>query len=267
MKHRPLALAILLPLIVQADLKQDVGQLPAPLKNYANERLTNGDTDGARAFVTAFQKSQGEAWADHARADAEIQKILASDEFKPREKGFLERLSEQIGEIWRRLIEWLASLFPGGGQSPIAQAIVIAIAAVALAIGVAMAIRFLPKPRKRVLQEAAVPIDSISEAADWRAEAARLAQKGQYREACRALYLAAAVALGERGLLVQDDAKTNWERLRAARSDGREDVYRLLTPATHRFDAIWYGRFPADEAEYAKFERILAEIPALQATR
>lgn len=83
----------------------------------------------------------------------------------------------------------------------------------------------------------------------WTSEADRLAARGEFREAVRALYLAVLSALHRRGEIDYDPFRSNWDYVRAFKGGAQDRP--ALRSLTLRFDYAWYGRSGATADGYA----------------
>lgn len=175
---------------------------------------------------------------------------------------------------WKRFVDWLERVLqrlpdppeidvgqiPGVGAVPRVFAILGAgIAAAFLAVLLSYWIRGLAGS---VVGEATTRRRSGDDvphtAADARDQAVTLAQTGNYREAVRALYLAALLSLEEQGLVPYDRSLTNRELL--ARVTHVQSVRRHLRPVVELFDTVWYG---IREPDAATFEDYRQHVDAL----
>jgi hypothetical protein len=92
-------------------------------------------------------------------------------------------------------------------------------------------------------------------------EARAAEQAGEWRQAVRLLYIAALRVLRERGWLVLEANRTNWEYQRLLTQRAPE-LARLLLPATRRFDRIWYGKRMATAEDAAAMHSCVAALDA-----
>lgn len=90
-------------------------------------------------------------------------------------------------------------------------------------------------------------------------DAGTLAEKGQLREALRALYLATLVALDRRRLITFDPHRTNWQYLRQM---PRSEARTLFADFTRIFDHKWYGAEPTTRADYDTCRALATRIVA-----
>lgn len=93
-------------------------------------------------------------------------------------------------------------------------------------------------------------------------DAGTLAEKGQLREALRALYLATLVALDRRRLITFDPHRTNWQYLRQM---PRSEARTLFADFTRIFDHKWYGAEPTTRADYDACRALATRIVAQRA--
>jgi hypothetical protein len=95
-------------------------------------------------------------------------------------------------------------------------------------------------------------------AAQARAAAQTAAAEGDYRRAMRYRYLATLLALDEAERLRFDPALTDGDYLRRAPASLRE----ALRPLVLGFQRVWYGGYPAGEADYAHYQILAAGAEA-----
>ena len=97
-------------------------------------------------------------------------------------------------------------------------------------------------------------------------EAARLADKGDYRGAFRCAYLASISHLDEQQALKFERSRTNWEYMRQLQNGGHEGPYGELQPLTVEFDRKFYGREECNRQDYEKavaaYNKITSEAAA-----
>lgn len=97
-------------------------------------------------------------------------------------------------------------------------------------------------------------------------EAAKLADRSDYRGAFRCAYLASISYLDEKKALRFERSRTNWEYLRELKSGGYELPFTELCPLTLAFDRKFYGREGCTYEDYTSalnaFKRISSEVQA-----
>ena len=91
---------------------------------------------------------------------------------------------------------------------------------------------------------------------EWLQLARSLLAGGDRRLALRALYLSVLAALGERGLLAIARHKSNRDYLLELRrrARDRDEVQGAFARNVGRFERVWYGEHPADDALLAEFQ-------------
>lgn len=102
-----------------------------------------------------------------------------------------------------------------------------------------------------------VPTADLRSALEWWREANALAQAGQYREACRALYLAALQKLHEQKVLSYDSSRTDGEYLNAIAAQTQPRPYELLIRTHERTE---FGNAPATAETYQRCRKAYREI-------
>ncbi|GAB4276703.1 MAG: hypothetical protein Kow0056_07420 [Coriobacteriia bacterium] len=181
---------------------------------------------------------------------------------------------ELMAELMRRILAWLGELLAGldfsgaEGGALIVNAVLLLLAAVVLGLALWLVVRIVRFRRGRAeksgeeyslegpVVEAArdLPEDAV-------ALAERLAERGEYREAVRALFGDAARRLVRHGVVRQTKTVTNGELVRIVASQASALVAPIRALAVE-FDTAWYGHIdPGREG----FERCKAEHSRLLA--
>ncbi|MGD8863289.1 MAG: DUF4129 domain-containing protein [Myxococcales bacterium] len=189
----------------------------------------------------------------------EVEEILAGDEFRE----FARSENRSLADLLERFFRWLREQGIGEGQSqePPAELprlspwVLMALAV----IGTLLMVVYVTS-RKRA-ERAPLPrsrgegIDVVTdrEPASHLDDAAALAERGDFRGALRALYVATLVTLDRRGMIEFDPAKTNWHYLRAM---PRGDTRKAFATFTRVFDHKWYGHEPAGPEDYRRCRRM-----------
>jgi hypothetical protein len=223
----------------------------------------SGGADGANVGTpTSFSEDAADT-AARARVDA----VLARPEFQE----FSDARGRAIQELLSRLFAWLLRprdtlhepqlpMFhlplPGGWFFMlIGGALIVAVLAYLLLTQLRGARAAQPGAAAAV-----TPTDLRERPPEqFLDDAGVLAQKGQLREALRALYLATLVALDRRRLITFDPHRTNWQYLRQMpRSDARS----LFADFTRIFDHKWYGAEPTTQADYEACRSLASRIVA-----
>jgi hypothetical protein len=102
-------------------------------------------------------------------------------------------------------------------------------------------------------------IDGGSPPESWRTWAAEHANAGRYRDAIRCQYRALVGDLARRGLLDEvPGTTTGEERSQLLRHDS--GVTLPFGSAIELFEQVWYGRLPAESADYEQFVHLDDEV-------
>lgn len=184
-----------------------------------------------------------------------LQRLLDGPPFRDEPQ---DRLAEALRE---QLILLLARLFGATGNALFATPLGALIAATGLLLLLAVFVYLGLGLRRAVAGEAQARDDPEAHLTAQEAyeQAGALARGGDRRTAVRYLYLAALLALDERGKLRYDRALTNREYLERAASDPA--LCARLAPVVETFDRVWYGHVPLDSAAFASYQ---AQVEALR---
>jgi len=176
--------------------------------------------------------------------------------------------SDKLGNRWARLGLALTTgllvgvlFYSGLGALSItiqvvgAVGLVVAAVVVGLLVMGAHRVSAPPGSTRRISELAAVLGMS---AAEGRRKSEEAASGGDYRSAIRYRCLALLLAFDEVGKLHFDRAATNREYLFRAPGDLQGELQPLLA----RFDAVWYGGEPTDEAEWQAYTTQASSIEA-----
>jgi hypothetical protein len=166
-------------------------------------------------------------------------------------------------ELWQRILNGfarlLARLVPGAGAGAVINTVLL----IGIAVVLGLILRYIYVNSIRgVIREAeidpatGVPPGLTAEAAIDRAR--RRAEAGDRREAVRYLYLAALLALEERGHIRLDRAHTNRELL--ADLSARPELASRFRTVIEVFDRVWYGFQPISQEEFARYTQSVTEI-------
>jgi hypothetical protein len=137
-----------------------------------------------------------------------------------------------------------------GFNSALAWAVVVGVGLLSLLVLRRLGLRFVPD---RAAMEAGTP-----RRIDWQALADEAQQRGDLREATRALYHALLAALAARRI-VSDDASTTAGECRAAVARGLPDLYPAVVDATKGFERVAYGGAKPLPADVEPLRRAIRE--------
>ncbi len=148
--------------------------------------------------------------------------------------------------LFRHVTEFLdraIRVAPGGLPSLVGVIVVVVLLVVAIRLGLGPThLRDALTDRRRGA--------AARTAAEYRAEADRLAVRGEYKEAVRARFRAIIRELEERAVLDPRPGRTAGEIAREA-GDVVPAIAAEVRSAAATFDAAWYGRLPTGQPEYA----------------
>ncbi|HWL38017.1 MAG TPA: DUF4129 domain-containing protein [Frankiaceae bacterium] len=179
---------------------------------------------------------------DGAREEAEreLRKSIYHVRDEPPVQRFINWLLERLDDAFEAAI----NVTPGGLPSLVVLAVVIVAIVVALRLGLG------PTGLRDALTDRRKGAAATS-AAEYRAEAERLAAAGDFKEAVRARFRAVIRELEERAVLDPRPGRTAGEIAREG-SAAVPGIAVDLRDAATTFDQVWYGRRDATDADYAR---------------
>jgi hypothetical protein len=217
-----------------------------------------GQAPGAAADAPPRQ-AQAQRLREDAQVREEVTEILARDEFRE----FAKAENRTIADLLERFFRWLREQGVGEGQtqepatelprlSPWVLMALAVIGTLLIVVYVTSRKRAALSPRPRPRREG-IEVVTDREPAHYLDDAATLAERGDFRGALRALYVATLVTLDRRGMIEFDPARTNWQYLRTM---PRGDTRRAFATFTRVFDHKWYGHEPAGPEDYRRCRRM-----------
>lgn len=261
-------------------------------KRFHDERVT-GDTERSAA-VTPVELNRS---IDNVLQQREFAWRLPrhqNEAFNPDERGPLAQAlnwvikkliyaAEWLWDQLERFAGWIDRLLPLKGGNETKQSSAPRISAkfllILLLIGVACgAVYFVLKNWRRSRQAIPdEPVESIPVEPDltdesikadalpfqrWLDMAGRLQQKGSFRLAMRALYLATLTHLADREYITIQNYKSNreYQHELVRRAGDQRSVLVAFAKMVTVFERIWYGRYPASEQDYQKYFTIHRDI-------
>lgn len=198
---------------------------------------------------------------------AEIAEIARNYQI-PKAPNWLHRLQELAQQIAQWLQELLELIFkhrgPGHsdtrGISTFLQYLLYFAGAAALLIIVYLLLkRFLERKKEEDAKKskASVSIEQILDSQGYAAEAEKLAAEGNFRGACRALYLSLLQVLHENSVAKFAPAKTNYEyRYLLAK---HEELLSNFIPFAELVEEMWFGQKKADTNDYESCRQYLGK--------
>lgn len=220
-------------------------------------------TADAVSLSRASGSNRQSSVASPSERESRLRDILSRSEFKDSKSGWQDDL---MARIQRMLNRWHGFGSMGDGETAGALLALITYAAI---IGILVVIGYcisLIFRRIRMSAEPATLISDVYAGPDSPklalAEAAKLAESGDYRSALRLVYLAALLRLDEIKLIRFDRTGTNWEYLLSLRN--QPSLYGMLRPVTITFDLKWYGHEAATESDYRAFIETYTQLASFE---
>lgn len=176
-------------------------------------------------------------------------------------------LQEKLAAALRWLYDLLASfniLVPGLADTravgDLMQLIVYAAGAAAVLLVIAVAWSRLGQLQSQsaLARQGKLSFETVLDAAGWMGEAGLLAERGDYRSACRALYMSMLKLLDERGIAPFAPARTNYEYayMLSAHPHLQPPFRRLVD----RVESVWFGGCQADRSMFSECRELLLSL-------
>lgn len=213
----------------------------------------------ASALAGSILRELGGAATDPRRL---LRRVLARDEFQGLDASAWKRPPTPAPEPEVELPRLRLGRGAGGGLSGFGVlAVILALAALGV-VGTLAYLGFRARRRRRRAEEPRgdeqtpehVGEDALAREPDeWRAEADRLAARGEHREALRHVYLSLLVGLHRARAIEYERWRTNWDYQRAMRAPAA--ARGLFGELTRTFDLVWYGQRAVAPETYDDFAR------------
>lgn len=196
----------------------------------------------------------------------EIEAIASGYEYhKP--PDFLVRLGELLAQLNQWLISFLQSLrinVPGALDSRSVSGVMQMTIFIAGACGIVIVFWLMWRrasangENKNNTRRGASAVEEILDASGLKMEAGKLAKRGEFRQACRSLYLALLQCLHEGGIAAFSPAKTNYEYRYLLSNHPR--LKQNLIAMADRVEPIWFGGTDAILDDYNACLSILSSV-------
>lgn len=194
-----------------------------------------------------------------------LQKVRDSGQFVNQEQTeqtnqlstLIDKLFEYLADLKTNFFNWLESIFPkldiqsSGFGDNVINLVSWGLIVVFIIILLIILVKLVENYRKTEKEELISLINIETGKLDshsWIDLARNTAAKAQYREACRAVYMALIFNLDENGVIKYDNAKTNLEYLQVVRSN--TDLYTPLKQVVNKFEYLWYGKHAGTQDDY-----------------
>jgi len=278
-----------------------ISTLPALAANSSPGRLGETTLPNGETTLPDSGKPQGYS-VNPAELDAAIQDVVNQPRFAwrlPREKGaetekgiigrFLDRVGETL-ENWARkffhwLDEWMKRLFRRSGGAGTAGTgwvsyleVIVYVIAGLIVIGLALLIMRMLRRRKGREEVVSQPLQEAPDISDenvradelpedgWLRMAKELLERGEFRLAMRAFYLASLAHLAGRGLITIARFKSNldYDRELRRRAHALPGLSELFETNVAAFERVWYGNHPVDAGQVNDFAASVRQITEAQ---
>lgn len=223
------------------------------------------------AFFAVFFLQNSVAMATDSQREKEIKekaaKILAAPEFSEKEKSktlietmavgvkeIVEKIKEKIKELWDKIkIPERRPEFANESMDPVAAAslklIGITIIAAAVILVIILVIKNFSSVKRVKIEEDRDILLALKDAELLKQKAFELAEKGDYRQGIRFLYISLLLKLNEADIIKIEKSKTNKQYLNELRVSG----FGLMEKAaefTSDFNKFWYGNSKTDKEHF-----------------
>lgn len=197
----------------------------------------------------------------------EIAAVAGNYKYK-KPPDLLVQIQEWVDKAWRFIADLLSSLrlhMPGMTDTSIVgnimQVMVLIVGALCLFVIVFFAIKRMSQlsAQAKLAKTGQSAAYRLLDAAGWKKEASLLAEKKDWREACRALYMSSLRTMHENGVVEFAPTRTNYEYWYALepRSKRLSLSFKLLA---NQVELIWFGNREATADDYKTMEDNLHKV-------
>ena len=182
--------------------------------------------------------------------------------------NWLIRFQDAVRQVLSAIEQFINELFrirsPGGADSRVVSSAMMWIVYAAGFSALLAIIYFLWKRARRTREEeastkrGAAAIEKILDSQGYRDEAIRQSEAGNFKSACRYLYLCFLQLMHEKNVTAFAPAKTNYEyRYILAAYPSLQSGFRELAETV---ELVWFGNKSADNSDYQQCKDILARL-------
>jgi len=184
--------------------------------------------------------------------------ILSTDEFTQSSKageGWIAKVLDHLLELIARVFERVDLPTEAAGTVSTTVVVVAILALLAVIYWASRKLMLHSKKERALFTQG----EKIRKHTDYLLEARQLAQREEWREAVRHLFLALLVYLQEKSWIRIEQWKTNWEYMEEIRYNqpAMQEVFRRHARI---FEQIWYGQKTIDEQVFWKHVNELEQI-------
>ncbi len=180
----------------------------------------------------------------------------------------LVQLQEWIDKAWRFIADLLASLrihMPGISDTNVVgnvmQVLVLLVGSVCLFAIIFFAMKRMSQlnAQSQLAKKGQSAAHRLLDAAGWKKEAEELAEKKDWREACRALYMSSLRMLHESSVIEFAPTRTNYEYWYALEPRS-STLARSFKSLASQVELIWFGNKSATNADYDVCSEHVAKV-------
>lgn len=181
--------------------------------------------------------------------------------------AFILALQETARKVLQWCAEWLDSLnfrMPGAADSrPLSTTLTLLLYAAGLLAAIALIWVLVKQARKtrtavKPTKKGAEAIERILDSAALRNEAEQYANAGDFRAACRSIYLSFLQALHEKEIAIFAPTKTNYEYSYLLKS--HDNLHCGFKELADCIELVWFGNKTADRLDFENCRTILKKM-------
>lgn len=180
----------------------------------------------------------------------------------------LVQLQEWLEKAWRFVADLLSSLrihMPGMADTNavgnIMQVMILLVGAICLFVIVYFALKRMGQlnAQAQLARKSQSAAYRLLDAEGWKKEAQELAEKKDWREACRALYMSSLRALHESSVIEFAPTRTNYEYWYALEPRS-EMLARAFKALANQVELVWFGNKQASSDDYKEIGEHLLKV-------
>lgn len=192
---------------------------------------------------------------------------VANKYIYPKQPEAIGNIQDLLSQIIQAILDWLHSMnvsipqtTDSRGISSSLQYLLYALGAIAVVMLVYFLLRWarLKQTALSHKKRGALDVEQVLNAFGWKEEAEKLAKQGEYRGACRALYLALLQIFDENKIAIFAPAKTNYE-YRYLLSKHPQICQDFISVADI-VELVWFGNKTAESEDYKSCLSLIADL-------
>ncbi len=192
---------------------------------------------------------------------------VANKYIYPKQPEAVGNIQDLLSQIIQAILDWLHSMnvsipqtTDSRGISSSLQYLLYALGAIAVVVLIYVLFRRvrLKQMALSLKKRGALDVEQVLNASGWKEEAEKLAKQGDYRGACRALYLSLLQVFDENKIAIFAPAKTNYE-YRYLLSKHPQICQGFISVADI-VELVWFGNKRAESTDYKSCLAIIADL-------